>query len=149
MEPMEDPDIREWVTGVGGDVDYLDFLAQRVGIAEWSAISRVFMPRFVEVGDCVLWDRAYEPGNFARWQTELPGNLTAVEAVLNQFRLWQYLDFDSDAQATALAEDIAFCWRGALARQFPAREFDVSVVATEDGPVVRCTTRRPVAESGT
>ncbi|WP_258024025.1 hypothetical protein [Streptomyces bambusae] len=56
--------------------------------------------------------------------------------MLNQFRLWQYIEFDSASTALALAEDIAACWRLALARAFPGRAFDVAVADTVDGPVV-------------
>ncbi|SEC17576.1 hypothetical protein SAMN05216483_1208 [Streptomyces sp. 2131.1] len=47
----------------GGEPDYLDLLSRSAGPAEWIALSRVFLPRFVEVRGCVLWDRSYEPGN--------------------------------------------------------------------------------------
>ncbi|MYU47635.1 hypothetical protein GTV15_05875, partial [Streptomyces sp. SID7803] len=113
--------------------DYLDFLSRSAGPAEWIALSRVFLPpRFVEVrGGCVLWDRSYEPGNFRLWYDELKGGDTAsIEAKLNEFRLWLYVDFDDDptsrSNALDLAREIARAWRLSLGGDaFPGRAFDV------------------------
>ncbi|MGW1182638.1 hypothetical protein ACWD7Y_20890 [Streptomyces drozdowiczii] len=124
----------------GGEPDYLDFLSQSAGPAEWIALSRVFLPRFVEVRGCVLWDRSYEPGNFRLWYEELKGDTASIEATLNQFRLWLYVDFDDDpasrSNALELAREIARAWRLSLGDAFPGRAFDVRAAETVDGPVV-------------
>lgn len=73
MDPLKDPTLRTWTEASGGAADYLDFLSQSVGLAEWIALSRVFLPKFVEVEGCVLWDRSYDPDNFVRWHSELRG----------------------------------------------------------------------------
>jgi hypothetical protein len=148
---MKDLQIREWVEGAstgdpGSDPDYLDFLSQQVGIAEWIALSRVFLPQFVEVAECVVWDRAYDPENFRRWQEHFRGDAVSIEATLNQLRLWQYIDIEespeSEANALALAQEIATAWHLALSRTFPERRFDVQATETEDGPVVSFTSLR-------
>lgn len=132
-----------WYGVTGGEADYLDFLSQSAGPAEWIALSRVFLPRFVEVRGCVLWDRSYEPGNFQLWYDELKGDTTSIEAKLNEFRLWMYVDFDDDpasrANALDLAREIARAWRLSLGDAFPGRAFDVRAAETVDGPVVRFT----------
>ncbi|MCX4826297.1 hypothetical protein OG883_42390 [Streptomyces sp. NBC_01142] len=143
MDPMNDPQIKNWAEAAGAGLDYLDFLSQRVGLSEWIALSRVFLPEFVEVEGCVLWDRAYEPGNFRTWHDQLGGDATSIEAVLNQFRLWQHIDIgedpESEANALALAQEIATVWRLSLQRTFPQRIFDVQANDTVDGPVVSFT----------
>ncbi|MFG2629371.1 hypothetical protein [Streptomyces sp. NPDC048473] len=145
MDPMKDPLIKAWVEASGGDADYLDFLSQSAGPAEWIALSRVFLPRFVEVEGCVLWDRSYDPGNFRLWHNELNGDVASIEATLNQFRLWLYVDIDDDAEsqanALALAQEIADAWRLSLERAFPQSVFDVQATDTVDGPVVSFTSR--------
>ncbi|MFC9297194.1 hypothetical protein ACFTWH_01670 [Streptomyces sp. NPDC057011] len=127
----------------GGGADYLDFLSQSLGLSEWIALSRVFLPRFVEVEGCVLWDRSYDPGNFRLWRDELNGDVASIEATLNQFRLWMCIDVDDDGEsrsnALALAQEIATAWRLSLGQSFPQRNFDVQVAVTEDGPVVSFT----------
>ncbi|WP_405900516.1 hypothetical protein OG242_26435 [Streptomyces sp. NBC_00727] len=127
----------------GGEADYLDILSQSAGPAEWIALSRVFLPRFVEVRGCVLWDRSYAPANFQLWYDELKGDVASVEATLNQFRLWMYVDFDDDpasrTDALDLAREIARAWRLSLADAFPHRAFDVRATETVDGPVVSFT----------
>lgn len=132
-----------WYGVTGGEADYLDFLSQSAGPAEWIALSRVFLPRFVEVRGCVLWDRSYEPGNFQLWYDELKGDTTSIEAKLNEFRLWMYVDFDDDpasrANALDLAREIARAWRLSLGDAFPGRAFDVRATETVDGPVVSFT----------
>jgi hypothetical protein len=143
MDPMKDPLIRTWAEASEGDADYLDFLSQSVGISAWIAMSRVFLPRFVEVDGCVLWDRAYDPDNFRRWYNELKGDVAAIESTLNQFRLEFYIDFASNPEARTnavdLAHAIAAAWRFSLDREFPQKDFDVRATDTEDGPIVSFT----------
>ncbi|MCX4794183.1 hypothetical protein OG497_08635 [Streptomyces sp. NBC_01242] len=144
MDPLKDPLIRAWAGASGGDADYLDFLSRSAGQAEWIALSRVFLPQFVEVEGCVLWDRSYDPINFRLWRSKLNGDIASIEANLNQFRLWLYIDIDDDAEsqanALALAQDIAGAWRLSLKQAFPQKIFDVQATGTVDGPVVSFTT---------
>ena len=146
MDPLRVRDVREWTQAVGDDTDYLDYLSQQVGLGEWAAFSRIFMPRFVEVEGCVLWDRVYEPHNFRTWHDQLQGDVTSIEATLNQFRLALHIsipeDAESEAAAYALAEEIALSWRRGLHEAFPERSFEVTASETEDGPVVSFVTIR-------
>ncbi|MEU6600342.1 hypothetical protein [Streptomyces flaveolus] len=146
MDPLRVRDVREWTQAVGSDADYLDYLSQQVELGEWVAFSRVFMPRFVEVEGCVLWDRVYEPGNFRTWQERLQGDATSIEAMLNRIPLALYIDIpedpDSEAAAHALAEEIARSWDRCLHAAFPDRSFQVVASETEDGPLVSFTTVR-------
>lgn len=113
---------------------------------EWAALARVFIPRFVEIESCVLWDRVYDPANFRIWQDQLQGDATSIEATLNEFRLWEYVDIPEDSESEAcglaLAEEIAVSWRRCLSETFPDRAFAVVASATEDGPVVSFVTIR-------
>ncbi len=92
MNPMSVPDVKTWTESAGDDTDYLDYLSQHAGLGEWAAFARVFMPRFVEIEGCVLWDRVYKPDNFRIWHKQLRGDTSAIEATLNQLRLWLYID---------------------------------------------------------
>ncbi|MGW0668438.1 hypothetical protein [Streptomyces sp. NPDC002746] len=143
MDPTKDPLIKALADASGGRADYLDFLSQSAGPAEWIALSRVFLPQFVEVEGCVLWDRSYDPANFRQWHGQLNGDVASIEATLNQFRLWMYIDIDDDAEsqsnALALAQDIAEAWRRSLKESFPRGVFDVRATDTVDGPVVSFT----------
>ncbi|TQK45050.1 hypothetical protein FBY35_6591 [Streptomyces sp. SLBN-118] len=142
MNPMDDPQSGAWAESIDGAADYLEYLSQNVGLAEWAAVSRVFFPQFVEVDGCVLWDRVYDPDNLRIWREELKGDVSSIEATLNQFRLWQYIEIDDDEsqrRAFELAREIAASWRGCLERSFPGRSFDVQATDTVDGPVVSFT----------
>ncbi|MEU5835243.1 hypothetical protein ABZ820_16420 [Streptomyces diacarni] len=58
----------------------------------------------------MIWDRAYEPDNFAEWYRTTNGDLTAIEGVLNQFKLWQVVTPatpDDERRISDLASDIA------------------------------------------
>ncbi|WP_206308461.1 hypothetical protein [Streptomyces sp. A1277] len=67
-------------------------------------------------------------------------DVASVEATLNEFRLWMYVDFDDDpasrSNALDLAREIARAWRLSLGDAFPHRAFDVRASETADGPVV-------------
>ncbi|MGW7519196.1 hypothetical protein ACWGJ2_26775 [Streptomyces sp. NPDC054796] len=141
------PEIDSWSQDSGGGVDYLDYAAQHLRLPDWLALARCFRPHFVEVSGCVIWDRAYEPDNFREWFEELNGDATSVEATLNEFRLWQVLDWDDgdpgeERRVQKFAQDLAFCWRSCLEADFPDKQFDGGVVDTDDGPVVRFVVRR-------
>ncbi|GHJ40489.1 hypothetical protein [Streptomyces sp. TS71-3] len=146
MDPTSIPEPSEWTQAASDTTDYLDYLAQNVSLGAWAAFARVFMPRFVEVEGCVLWDRVYDPGNFRDWHERLQGDSRAIEATLNQFRLWLYVDIPEDAAseagAAALAEQICVSWRHCLREAFPDRTFEVTASNSEDGPVVRFVTAR-------
>jgi hypothetical protein len=140
VDPLIEPEILEWTQSVQGDVDYLDYLSQHAGLADWVALARVFSPQFVEVRGCIIWDRSYDPENFSQWFQQLGSNTEAVEATLNQFRLWQYVDIADDEPsqnaAHELSQIIANSWRNSLERAFPHIRFTVSAYETEDGPTV-------------
>ncbi|MGW7350185.1 hypothetical protein [Streptomyces sp. NPDC054784] len=124
------------------------FVLPELAVREWEAVARLFRPRFVEVSGCVVWEQAYEPANFRSWCEELAGDRTSVERVLNQVRLWQFVevaegDPEEERAVRVLAEAVAAGWRSALEADFPGRSFDGGVVETgEDGPVVCFTVRR-------
>ncbi|MFI0864614.1 hypothetical protein ACH4RA_30960 [Streptomyces smyrnaeus] len=129
------------------ELDYFDHAAQRLDLKDWLSVAQVFHPRFVEVSGCIIWERAYEENNFNEWYEKLNGDATAVEGILNQFRLWQLIDIDETSapekgSERALAREISFFWRAALESAYPDREFDGGVVDTDDGPVIRFVVRR-------
>lgn len=145
MEPVQHSEIEAWAQSFGGNLDYLDFASYKLTLPDWVAVARLFRPRFVEISGCILWDRAYEPNNFQSWQSEVDGNPTAIETVLNRVRLWQLIEVDGeeDEQAIlALARDVEFFWRAALRENFPDKEFEVSIIDIGDGPEVGFVTRR-------
>ncbi|RZU17271.1 hypothetical protein [Streptomyces sp. BK239] len=139
-DPMEYPKIKSWVDDWGGAVDYVDYVKHSADLATLVAFSRIFWPRFVEVGNCVLWDRAYEESTFEAWREKLAGDTRKIEAMLNQLRVWEVVeseDVDEDRQALEFsAECIAKAWSAALCAEFPGRAFDVRIVDSEDGPIV-------------
>jgi hypothetical protein len=146
MDPNEYSEIKPWVQ-INEDFDSFDFLKSRCSLGEWLAISRVFRPHFIEVDDCILWEHIYEEENFRTWYTHLAGDLTRIEATLNQLSLWHYIDLkdtaEDDRAAMEVAQAIAKSWYSALKESFSDREFDVVAHPTEDGPIVSFVTIRP------
>lgn len=150
-DPMEYSRIKSWADEWGGAVDYVDYVKCNGDLATLVAFSRIFWPRFVEVGNCVLWDRAYEESNFEVWRESLSGDTRKIEATLNQLRVWQVVESgDADEDWRAL-EFIAACivkaWRAALSVEFPDRNFDVWLIESEDGPIVTFSSGSPKASS--
>lgn len=141
---MEDPmgfaPIKYWSEDWGGEVDYLDFVNQHCDLPMLVALAGVFRPRFVEVEDCVLWDRAYKESNFRSWRAEYPADSRKIETTLNQLRVWDIVESEENAENQEALEFVAECvantWTAALRASFPDRNFDVRVLPTDDGPVV-------------
>ncbi|MFF3950525.1 hypothetical protein ACFYYN_37815 [Streptomyces sp. NPDC001902] len=132
--------IKSWVEDFGGSVDYVDYVKGNGDIAVLLAFSDILFPRFVEVDDCVLWERAYEESNYAVWRQRLSGEARKIEATLNRLHVWAIVesrDVDEDRRALDfIAECAAKAWRATLTADFPDRSFDVKVVDSPDGPVV-------------
>ncbi|MEV4744341.1 hypothetical protein [Streptomyces sp. NPDC049555] len=137
---MEYPEIKTWADGFTGDLDHVDFLTQHATPAVWLAMSRVFWPRFVEAGECVLWERAYSRESFEEWHRVLGGDARRIEATLNRLVLLDVIPEEDTAECdTALLEVagiLARTWRAALDAAFPGRPFTVRVDDSDDGPVV-------------
>ncbi|MEV0990742.1 hypothetical protein [Streptomyces sp. NPDC049949] len=139
-DPMEYSRIKAWAGEWGGRVDYVDYVKRNGDLGVLVAFSRILWPRFIEVGDCVLWDRVYEESNFSLWCDSLSGDTRKIEATLNQLRVWQIVDFEDvgdDREAMEfLAVRIVESWKSALRAEFPGRSFDVRILDSEDGPIV-------------
>ncbi|MFF3565764.1 hypothetical protein ACFYXS_37630 [Streptomyces sp. NPDC002574] len=132
--------IKSWVQGFGGSVDYVDYVKGNGDLAVLVAFSHILFPRFIEVDDCILWERVYEESNYAVWRQELSGDKRKIEATLNRLHIWGIVEseeVDEDRKAVDfIAECAAKAWRTALTTDFPDRPFDVQVVDSPDGPVV-------------
>ncbi|MFD9411014.1 hypothetical protein ACFWBN_28870 [Streptomyces sp. NPDC059989] len=139
-DPMEYSRIRAWVDEWGGRVDYVDYVKRNGDLGVLVAFSRILWPRFIEVGDCVLWDRVYEESNFNLWRDSLSGDTRKIEATLNQLRVWQIVESEDVGDDREAMEFLAACivksWKSALRAKFPGRSFDVRILDSEDGPIV-------------
>jgi hypothetical protein len=113
-----------------------------VSPAKALALARLLHPTFVEVRGCVLFSWSYVQSNFEQWWKELDGNRPKIEAMLSHEHLWDTFhveDEDGEEELlNQLGKIIADCWREALRRRFPNRDFDVVFSNTEDdyGPTV-------------
>ncbi len=140
MKASEYSEVASWAEGFGGSLDSFDFISGRFSLADWISLSEIFRPSFIEIEGCILWNRSFERQNFDTWMTELSGDRTGVETVLNRLRLWQLIDYGESAEdaaaASTVADSIAQCWKLRLAEQFPGVRFHVAALETEDGPVV-------------
>ncbi|MEU1374207.1 hypothetical protein ABZ442_11120 [Streptomyces triculaminicus] len=144
-DPVDYPKIKSWVDEWGGEVDYVDFVKFNGDLAVLVAFSRILWPRFVEVEGCVLWDRVYEESNFNLWRESLSGDISRIEATLNQVRIWQIVESDEGDQEALnfIAACVVKSWRASLSADFPEREFEVLVVESEDGPIVTFSSAAP------
>ncbi|MGK5638902.1 hypothetical protein ACSNOK_11400 [Streptomyces sp. URMC 126] len=138
--PESHPEIARWIDGWGGTPDHVAFLTYHTTAGQWLAFSRVLRPEFVRARGCVIWESAYTPDNFEEWFRHLGGDVVRVEATLNRFVIGDHVTADDTADGNAVlrevADTVAMCWAAGLRTAFPAREFDVRVRDTDDGPVV-------------
>ncbi|WP_457032119.1 hypothetical protein [Kitasatospora sp. P5_F3] len=135
------PDVRAWSEDYGGSPDFVDFLSERLSLADWISISEVFCPVFIEVNGCFLWERSFDPSVFESWWLELGGDRERIESTLNRFNLWRLFDHGDSGEehsaAIAVAQAIAGCWRIRLREEFPGVDFSVTSESSEDGPVIQ------------
>jgi hypothetical protein len=84
-------------------------------------LARLIAPDWRETRGCVIRADTYEPDNLERWWSAAKGNPNAVEAGLNH------------------------AWRATLARDFPGRQFEVTLDDDYGPTSVAISTPPPVA----
>lgn len=140
MDPRLLPQLMEWVVDKYG-YSLQDFMAANVTVADATALMALYWPKFVEYQGCVFLGFKFSPEGVDQWLERLPGDLGAVESVVNHVHLWDHFTLTSDAEYAALSElaaQIAIIWRSAARQAFPEREFDISVAdgTGGDGPTI-------------
>jgi len=101
------------------------------------------------VNGCVLLSERYDPSSFQEWWTELDGDISRIESVVNHIHLWDFPGLDAadipDDVIRDFARVLAASWRCALRDQFPERNFEVQTVLDEleeYGPTIYISTLR-------
>ncbi|WP_146166909.1 hypothetical protein [Streptosporangium nondiastaticum] len=140
MNPDEYPEIKSWIDSYTGELDFVDFLNRHCTVGMWLSFAHLMNPEFVEVRGCVIRRRSYTPENFDDWYARLDGDVRRVESVLNRFVVGYAVNCGNTAEEDEalwdIARAVAYSWEAALGREFPLKRFDVSVLDTDDGPVV-------------
>ena len=116
-----------------------------VKLAGAAAVADLMCPKLVEVRGCVLFERSYSPEIFEDWWQAHPGNLRAIESVINHVHLWVFQPTDEDETnleykvIEQLAERMLICGRAAAAAQVPDRTFEIEW-PEEYGPTISLVT---------
>ncbi|HEY5197752.1 MAG TPA: hypothetical protein VIJ51_12080 [Solirubrobacteraceae bacterium] len=101
-------------------------------------LARLICPAWREERGCVIRADTYEPGNFSRWWAAAEGKHGSVEAGLNHLHLWDMLPVTDEhdyGELWDLGEVMVRAWQTTIARDFPGREFQVSL-DDDYGPTV-------------
>jgi hypothetical protein len=107
-------------------------------------LARLIAPHWREERGCVIRADVFEPENFNQWWAGAKGNHTGVEAGLNHLHLWDMLpgtDERDYGELWDLGEIMVRSWQATLARDFPGRQFDVTL-SDDYGPTVCAITVR-------
>src|SRR5262249_46185619 len=89
------------------------------------AFSSIFWPEFVEDHGGVFLAEQFKESSFQHWSERLDGDLTRIEAVMNQAHIGDFfLNAPSDDAldvrvSQQFGRALAGCWRAALAEAFP------------------------------
>lgn len=139
MDLSKLPQLEGWISGEVADPRA--FLQANVTVGEAAALSLLFWPAFTEYRDCVFLDFLFDRPGVDRWFDELKGDKSAVESVVNHVHLWDVFAPKSDAEYVVLSEiapRIGEMWLAALRREFPDREFVISVAdeSADYGPTI-------------
>jgi hypothetical protein len=141
-DPMRLPTVRSWVSQHGGQLGVWDYLAMQGGASMVVACSYLFWPQFTEVNGCILLAERYEPTNIPQWWTQLSGNFSKAEQVINHVYLWDLFGQDADELPDGTLEElagvIARCWELALSERYPLPSFELGVSAADEdyGPTI-------------
>jgi hypothetical protein len=108
-------------------------------------LARLIAPEWREHRGCVIRADTYEPENFERWWVAATGNPRGVEASLNHLHLWDMLlgtDERDYGELWDLGEVMVKAWQATLARDFPSRQFEVTL-EDDYGPTICAVSSRP------
>ena len=139
MDLSKLPQLEGWIAGEVADPRA--FLLANVTVGEAAALSLLFWPSFTEYRDCVFLDFLFDRPGVERWLDELNGDRSAVEKVVNHVHLWDVFAPKSEVEYVVLSEiapRIGEMWLGALRREFPEREFVISIAneGADYGPTI-------------
>ncbi|MDN5764978.1 MAG: hypothetical protein L0H96_01965 [Humibacillus sp.] len=119
------------------------YVSQQVTTAAVVAVTDMLCPRFVDVEGAVLLETNIKAEIVQSWKERFQGDMRAVEAMINQERVWDLFPSEGEGAQAALevvAERMSITWKAAAETQFPDRTFTCTVTTDEDGPNVTITT---------
>lgn len=119
----------------GKGFDLRSFILANVTVGEMAAISLFLWPEFTEYRGCVFLSFLFEQEGVDAWFKELQGEKSAVEGIVNHIHLWDILALNSGVAyevLTKIAKKVGEMWKAALEKEFPARNFVVSLVDEAD-----------------
>jgi hypothetical protein len=144
---------------------YQEYLSSAPGIGLWTylnmradydlavAFSKLYWPDFVEVDDCVFLAEHFFPNNYAQWWKDLDGDKKRIEAMINLTAIWDlFMNSGAILERSSeevdklyshqlyvyLGEVLVVCWKQALSKAFPNRQFvmDYSDTIQDYGPTI-------------
>jgi hypothetical protein len=137
-DPMTLPAIAEWAAAFDPPMDLGGYIGNEVSIAQAVAVVSLIFPALTRVGDGVFLSDQYSEETHQQWATELGGDSSRIEEMLNHLHLWDFFTPTTDAEEqalAALADAMVIGWKARATAMFPDREFQVRV--TDDyGPTV-------------
>jgi hypothetical protein len=137
VDPLELPEVGEWVGSLVPQPGWLSFLTHRVGLGGAVVVARLLWPQFSDIEGCVVIDGLRTESEVKNWLESTNGDVSRTESILNTLHLWDVFPNDSlsDVEVAALDElgnVLVASWRAALAEAFPGRAFRVEFAP--DGP---------------
>jgi len=142
LDPMQFGDVSDWARSFEPPMRLLDVIGVKIGLSGTLAVAAILWPKFVEVRGCVLLSCRYDATEFEGWWSQLDGDHTAIEDMVNHLHLWDVFPAVDDPLAerglVELGELMAESWRYALRSAYPGRDFLVSFDMEEEeyGPTV-------------
>ena len=107
--------------------------------------ARLFWPEFVERSGCILRADVFNEETFERWWQEKPGDIAAIECVLNLLHVEELIPSDNTPLDRCvyvhLAQTLVEMWSARVKMLYPDREFVVRCdecdeTGTTEGPTV-------------
>ncbi|MCP4545392.1 MAG: hypothetical protein GY835_02860 [bacterium] len=142
IDPMQFGDVSDWVRSFDPPMRLVDVIGVKIGLSGTLAVAAVLWPEFVEVRGCVLLSWRYNATEFEGWWSQLAGDRTAIEDMVNHLHLWDVFpdveDPLTERGLVELGQLMAESWRYALRSAYPDRDFLVSFDMEEEeyGPTV-------------
>lgn len=138
FDPMTLQEADKWNQSFVPPPGLQGFIAERVSLAQTTAVVALVAPDLMLVRDCVVLRLRHSDEFFDEWWHKLNGDRQAIEKAVNHVHLWDFFDADSEKEEMALrylVDQLAIGWRAKAERLFPARKFFVET-GDDYGPTI-------------
>ncbi|WP_140919016.1 hypothetical protein [Limnobaculum xujianqingii] len=118
-------------------ISYSDYLSETLHPETLLISSKLFIPEFISVDNCILLFERYEESNFKLWREKFGDENSLIEKMLNHIHIYDLFGSNADDVTDSIFEqicDVLKCsWGMTLKQLFPTKTFNLESSGSDVG----------------